>query len=157
MKVSGTLKGKRIANAAWIVMIFEIMSQLLDKLVLGSFSMSKLVRDTWRRSHKVAKVRIERIVDKGNENIWAQAWGRSSLSALFVQNNGCGGLERVKFVHPSSRLGVLVCQDVRHLRSSISTNAVACSSSKTIANRVVQKNVSIEVGAGGRMESKRIP
>jgi hypothetical protein len=79
------------------------------------------------------------------------------VSSLLIQNNGGGGLERVKLIHPSGRFGMLVCQDVRNLRGGISADAFACGASKAISNRVVQKIVRIEMRAGGSMEAKRVP
>ncbi len=64
MDVSGAFKGERIAYTSWVFMMFGVISQLLDKLILNSLAMSKLVRGAWRRRNKISKIRIEGIVDK---------------------------------------------------------------------------------------------
>ena len=84
MDVSGALKGKRVADTTWVFMMCGVVSKLLDKLVLSSLAMSKLVGGTWRRRNKVTKIGIEGIVDKGNENVRAQARGGYFLSTIVL-------------------------------------------------------------------------
>ena len=45
-------------------MMLGVILQLLDKLVLSSFAMSKLIRNVWRGRNKIAKIRVEGVVDK---------------------------------------------------------------------------------------------
>lgn len=157
MDVSRAFKGERVADTRWVFMMFEVMSQLQDILILSSLAMSKLVRGARRRRNKVSKVGIEGIVDKGNENVRAQARGGCFLSAMIVSNNGCRRLEGIEFIHPSGRLGMFVRQDVRDLRCRVATDAAPRSARKAITDRVVQKYVGIEMGAGSRMEAKGVP
>ena len=66
MDVSGALKGKRVADTTWVFMMCGVMSKLLDKLMLSSLAMSKLVLGTWRGRNKVTKVGIEGIICESN-------------------------------------------------------------------------------------------
>ncbi len=59
-----------------------IVSKLRDKLVLCSLAMSELVGNAGRRGNEVAKIRIEGVVNKGNEDVRAEAWCRSTSSVL---------------------------------------------------------------------------
>ncbi len=90
MDVSRTFKGKRIAYTSWVFMMFGIIPQLLDKLILSSLAMSKLVRGTWRRRNKVSKIRVEGIIDKGDKNVWAQARGEVCVRCVRLGRTGKG-------------------------------------------------------------------
>ena len=137
MDVSGALKGKRVADTTWVFMMCGVVSKLLDELILSSLAMSKLVGGTWRRRNKVTKIRIEGIIDKGNENVRAQARGGYFLSTMIVKDSRCRGLEGVKLMHPSGRLGMFVCQDVCNLRRRIAADAAPCSACKAVADGIV--------------------
>lgn len=62
-----------------------IMSKLRDKLVLCSLAMSELVGSARGRSDKVAKIRIEGVINKGNEDVRAEAWCRSTMSSVLME------------------------------------------------------------------------
>ena len=47
MKISRALKGERIADAARIVVMFGVMTEVLNELILCRFSMPELVGKAW--------------------------------------------------------------------------------------------------------------
>jgi hypothetical protein len=81
-------------------MVFVIVSKLRYKFVWCSLDMSELVGDARGRSDEVAKIRVEGVINKGNENVWAEAWCRSVMSSVLMVYNGSRGLERIKLMHP---------------------------------------------------------
>ena len=89
-------------------MMFMIMSKLECELVLCRLSMSKLVGCAGRGRNEIAKIRIEGVVDKSNEDVWAKAWCRTAMSALLAMDDGGGGLEGVEFMHPCGGFSMLV-------------------------------------------------
>ena len=84
------------------------MSKLADKLVLCSLAMFELVGCAGGGCDEVAKVWVEGVVDKSNEDVWAKAWCRTAMSALLAMDDGGGRLEGVEFMHPCGGFSMLV-------------------------------------------------
>ncbi len=63
------------------------------------------------------------IVDEGNQNVRAEAGGRSARGVISVNDGRCLRLQRVEFMHPSGRLGMLICEDVCNLRVRVSRDS----------------------------------
>ncbi len=115
--------------------------------------MSELVGGARRRGDEIAKVRVERVVDKGNENIWAETWCRGAKGSVLMMYDGSRGLERIKFMHPCGGLGMLVSEDIRDLRIRVRADAFAGSACKAITHRVVKEAVGVEVWTRCGVES----
>ncbi len=89
-------------------MVLVIMSKLGDKFVLCSLAMPELVGCAGGRCDKIAKIRVEGVVDKGDEDIWAKAWCQAAISTVLIMDGGGRGLEGIKFMHPCGGFCVLV-------------------------------------------------
>lgn len=97
-------------------MMLGIVSQLLDKLDLSSLAMLELVREAGRGGYKITKIRIERVISERYENVRTQARGRSFVRIIPGDNGRGVRFERVKFMHPSSRLGKLISENIGNSR-----------------------------------------
>ncbi len=96
-------------------MVLGVVLQLVSECSLRSFSVLEFVGSAGRGGDKITKVRVERVVDVGNQNIWAEARCRAAGGVIPVNNGRCERLQRIEFMHPSRRLGVLVCENVGDL------------------------------------------
>lgn len=63
----------------------------------------------------------------------------------------------VKLMHPSSRLGMFVREEVCNLSLGVPSNPCTRGSSEAVANRVMQKVIGVEMQARSSMQAKRIP
>ena len=68
--------------------MFVVMSELGDKLVLCSFAMPELVGCAGGGCNEVAKIRVEGVVDKCDEDIWAEAWCMTTSAVLMMDDGG---------------------------------------------------------------------
>ena len=69
-------------------MVFVVMSKLEDKFVLCRLAMPELVGCAGRGGDEVAKVRVEGVVDKCDEDIWAEAWCVTAMTAVLMMDDG---------------------------------------------------------------------
>jgi hypothetical protein len=115
VQVSRALKSEGVTNSLRICVMFGVMLKFVGEGSLSSMCVFQLVDQTRRRSHKVSKVRVEGIVGVSNEYIGAEAGCWSAGGVISMDNGGCLRLERVEMVHPGSRLGMFICNDVCNL------------------------------------------
>ncbi len=115
VQISGALKCKRIKNTAGKVVMLGVVPKLVVELELSSLTVSQAVGRARRRGHKVAKVRMERVIGEGNEDIWTEARSGTTLRIILEQNGRCVGAERVELMHPSRRFGKFISQNVGYL------------------------------------------
>ena len=88
MNVARAFKSKRVADPTWEIVVFVIMSKFADKLVLCSLAMFELVGCAGGGCDEVAKVRVEGVVDKCDEDIWAEAWCMATSAVLMMDDGG---------------------------------------------------------------------
>ena len=66
-------------------------------------------------------------------------------------------LKWVKLMHPGSRLGMFIREDICYLSIRVPSNPCTRSSSKAIADGIMQKVIGIEMQARSSMQAKGIP
>jgi hypothetical protein len=108
VQISGALKCKRVTNTVGKVVMLGVMSKLVVELELSSLTVSQAVGCARRRGDKVTKVRMERVIGEGNEDIWTEARSRTTLRIILEQNGRCIGAKRVELMHPSRRFSEFV-------------------------------------------------
>ena len=134
-------------------MVLGVVLKLFGEGSLSSMSMFQLVDETGRRGHKISKVRVEGIINKGNENIWAETWCRGAMGSVLMMYDGSRGLKGIKFTHPCGGFGMFVSENIRYLRLRVRADAFAGSTCKAVAHRVVKEAVGVEVWTCSRVES----
>ena len=114
MNVSGTFKSKGVAGFVGVNTVFVIIESLFSMLELGCLTVCEIVCDAGRGCDKVAKVRSERFVSEGNENVRAEAGGRMAVG-IVSEDDGWGiTLKGIYLVHPCSSFGELVSENIRN-------------------------------------------
>ncbi len=88
MNVARAFKSKWVADSTREIVVFVIISKFADKLVLCSLAMFELVGCAGGGCDEVTKVRVEGVVDKCNEDIWAEAWCMATSAVLMMDDGG---------------------------------------------------------------------
>ena len=136
--MTGSLKSEGIANPGRKYVMLGVVLQLLDEFGVCSLAVFEFVRSAGGGSDKITKVRRERIIEKGYENIRAEARSRAAKGVIPGYNSGGIMLKRVELVHPCSRLGMLIGEYVRDLGLLVFADAHSCSAGEAVTHRVVQ-------------------
>jgi len=132
------LKSQGIANSGEKYVVLGTILKFFREFDLCSLAMFEFVRSTGRGSDKIAKVWHERVVEKGYEDIRAEARCRTAEGIISGDNSGGIGLKRIKLVHPCRRLGVLIGEYVRNLGLLVFADAHSCSTGEAVTHRIVQ-------------------
>ena len=138
-------------------MMFGVMAEFLKEFFLSSFSVSEFVGGAWGRRDEITKIRVEGVINESYEDVRAEAGCSASMGTLIMRDDRSRRVERIKFMHPCSRLGMLVCKNVRDTGPRIGADTFASSASEAIAHRVVEEAEGIKVGACRGVEAKGVP
>jgi hypothetical protein len=95
VKISRAFKSKRLATSAGVLMTGRAVALFVSEFELCSFSVLEFVGKAGRRGDKVPKVGV----DKSNQSIGADAWGRTAVRLFLGMMVGASGL-RVELAHP---------------------------------------------------------
>ena len=88
MNVARPLKGKGIADSGGKDVVLGIVLKLFREFDLCSLAVFEFVRSTGGGSDKIAKVWHERVVEKGYEDIRAEARCRAAEGVIPGDNSG---------------------------------------------------------------------
>jgi hypothetical protein len=138
VNIARPLKGKGIADSGGKDVVFGIVLKLFREFDLCSLAVFEFVHSTGGGSDKIAKVWHERVVEKGYEDIRAEARCRATEGVIPGDNSGSIVLKRVELVHPCRRFGMLIGEYVRDLGLLVFADAHSCSAGEAITHRVVQ-------------------
>jgi hypothetical protein len=137
VNVARPLKGKGIADSGREDVVLGIVLKLFREFGLCGLAVFEFVRSTGGGGDKIAKVWHERVVEKGYEDIRAEARCRAAEGVISGDNSGGILLKRVELVHPCRRLGMLIGEYVGDLGLLVFADAHSCSAGETVTHRVV--------------------
>jgi hypothetical protein len=112
MKVARPFKSERVTNTTGILMMLEVILKFFRVFDLGSFAVFEAVRGAGGGRHKVAKVRVERVIIESNDGVWAEAGSRATVGVVSENDSGGAWFERIESMYPSSRLCKFVSQNI---------------------------------------------